>query len=271
MTLPNAGNIITPPRVFERMGSVSIRRFALVAVAALQLTTASGLAAEAHRLPPSGPQKHITDSDLLAYVRSAFDRRSKMGKREVLGLHQNTLVVVDFPCSDLCPAYTTRIIHYDVPADPKICARVGGVLRQEWVPKGIAVMPMPFCLPKSVAAVEAARALSRLPHKPGPARQPPQLKRPFDEYFTDYDYPISALRMRKSGTVQVGLDVGVDGRVSRCRIRHSSGVPALDRETCRIARSRSRFQPALDASGVATVSQSIFAHTWRLPASNAAH
>jgi TonB family protein len=250
---------------------VDIRCLALIAVAVLQLTTASALAAEAHRLPPSAPQKHISDSELLAYVRSGFDRGAKTGKREILGLNGKAIVVVDFPCSDLCPDYTTRIIHYDVLADRKICARVGGVIRQEWVPKGISAISMPFCLPESVTAAEAARRLAQLPHKPGPARQPPRLKRPFDEYFGDFDYPMSALRIRKSGRVQVGLDVGVDGRVTRCRIRHSSGVPALDRETCRIARNRSRFQPALDALGVPTVSQAIFAHTWRIPASNAAH
>ena len=248
---------------------------ASIAMVALQVTAASRLPGEPHRSPPSAPPKHISDSDLLAYARSGFDRRAKMGKHEVLGLHQKALVVVDFPCSDLCPDHTTRIIHYDVPADMKICARVGGAIRQEWVPYVISVKQKPFCLPRILAEAEAAADAARLalqmPHKPGPARQPPRLKAPFDEYFTDADYPLSSLRVRQSGTVHVGLDVGANGRVNRCLVRRSSGFPELDRATCRIARSRSRFQPALDAAGVPTVSRAIVAHTWRLPASSDAH
>jgi hypothetical protein len=133
-----------------------IPHFGLMALAALQLTGPSRIAAEAHRPPPPAPQKQITDSELLAYFHSPFDRRAKMGRREVLGRHRNALVVADFPCSDLCPDYTKRIIHYDVPADPVACARVGGVIRQEAVPSGIAVTQKPFCLPKILAAAEAS-------------------------------------------------------------------------------------------------------------------
>ena len=54
-------------------------------------------------------------------------------------------MVADFPCSDLCPAYTRRIIHYDVaPAD---CAGTGGIVVAETYPLGIAVTKRDFCEP----------------------------------------------------------------------------------------------------------------------------
>ena len=37
-----------------------------------------------------------------------------MEKRITLGLHHGVPVVVEFPCSDICPQYTTRIVHYDL-------------------------------------------------------------------------------------------------------------------------------------------------------------
>ena len=133
-----------------------IRRCSLLALAALQSAAGSPIGAEARRPAAAGAEKPISDSALLAYFHSQFDQRSKMGKHEVLGRHQKALVVVDFPCSDVCPQYTKRIIHYDVPADPIACARVGGVIREERVPVSIAVMQKPFCLPRILATAEAS-------------------------------------------------------------------------------------------------------------------
>jgi hypothetical protein len=102
--------------------------------------------------PAAGPQKarRIGDAELLRYAASGFDKRKMMFKRETLGLHRGTLVVADFPCSDLCPVYTRRIIHYDVaPAD---CARVGGTVVAETYPLGIAVTKRDFCEPAILAA-----------------------------------------------------------------------------------------------------------------------
>src|SRR5262245_20884015 len=62
----------------------------------------------------------ITDGEILAYGRKARDEAflQKMeGQRQVLGLHHGTRVVVDFPCSDICPDNTVAIIHYDVEPD----------------------------------------------------------------------------------------------------------------------------------------------------------
>ena len=49
-----------------------------------------------------------------------------MGKRITLGRHHGVPVVVEFPCSDICPQYTTQIIHYDI-APGAACEAAGGV------------------------------------------------------------------------------------------------------------------------------------------------
>ncbi|HEX4739143.1 MAG TPA: energy transducer TonB [Allosphingosinicella sp.] len=88
---------------------------------------------------------------------------------------------------------------------------------------------------------------------------------PLELLFSDADYPVSALQAHQAGTVQVGLEVATDGRVSRCWILKSSGIAALDLATCRLAKSRSRFTPATDGSGNPIPAQTTFTRSWRLP------
>ncbi|TMJ17412.1 MAG: TonB family protein [Alphaproteobacteria bacterium] len=49
--------------------------------------------------------------------------------------------------------------------------------------------------------------------------------------------------------VHFELSVTPEGRVSACRVTQSSGVSQLDAITCRIMRSRARFEPARDSEG----------------------
>lgn len=69
------------------------------------------------------------------------------------------------------------------------------------------------------------------------------------------DYPRAARRTRAEGVVAANLDIGADGRVTRCRVMRSSGNPDLDTTTCRLIRERFRYEPARDTQGrpVATV------------------
>lgn len=66
------------------------------------------------------------------------------------------------------------------------------------------------------------------------------------------DYPEAAKRARLQGVVDVLFTVHTDGRVSGCRIDHSSGSPDLDRLTCALTEQRLLYNPALDASGKPT-------------------
>lgn len=94
--------------------------------------------------------KVLSDADLIAFRQSRYDQADKMFKHEVLGIHNGVRVLVDYPCSDLCPDYTTRIIHYDKP-QTKSCAQIGGVLVMLDVPRGIGMDREQFCVPKVLA------------------------------------------------------------------------------------------------------------------------
>lgn len=58
------------------------------------------------------------------------------------------------------------------------------------------------------------------------------------------DYPSRAMRAELTGTVAFQVTVGVDGRVSGCRVTGSSGHAELDDATCRVVSRRARFDPA---------------------------
>jgi hypothetical protein len=68
-----------------------------------------------------------------------------------LGTFKGVPLVAEFPCSDVCPQYTVRIIHYRLPADAS-CASVGGVEKQVLVPIAITVMPKTVCIPEPLVA-----------------------------------------------------------------------------------------------------------------------
>jgi hypothetical protein len=89
----------------------------------------------------------LSDDALVAYAAQSYDKAEKFGHRDVLGIHHGVEVVADFPCSDVCPNYTVRIIHYDVEPGPD-CDKIDGVARDSMVPFSIAVIRRAFCVPK---------------------------------------------------------------------------------------------------------------------------
>ena len=114
----------------------------------------TALALLAMALAPSGPQP-LSDRAILEHATRPYDRRAMMNQHVVLGVHHGARVVVDFPCSDICPSYTTRIVHYDVEPGAA-CDRVRGVVREVMVPSGIAANRRSFCVP-SVLGTEFSR------------------------------------------------------------------------------------------------------------------
>lgn len=92
----------------------------------------------------------LSDNALVAYATQPYDKREKFNRQDVLGIHHGTKVVADFPCSDICPEYTVRIIHYAV-APGADCDKIGGVTEMRTVPFSIAVVRRPFCVPKILA------------------------------------------------------------------------------------------------------------------------
>ena len=94
--------------------------------------------------------RQLSDADLVAYAAKPFDHGAMMFHHVTLGLHHGAPVVADFPCGDVCPNYTMRIIHYDVAPGPA-CARIGGVTVTRDVPQSIAMVEKSFCTPAVLA------------------------------------------------------------------------------------------------------------------------
>ena len=79
------------------------------------------------------------------------------------------------------------------------------------------------------------------------------------------DYPTTDLRLGHQGTTAYLLAVSASGGVTDCTVAKSSGWPDLDAVTCRLARQRARFSPALDDGGNAVAGSYSGSVTWRIP------
>jgi periplasmic protein TonB len=97
------------------------------------------------------------------------------------------------------------------------------------------------------AAAPSPSPAAGLPHIVIAARAVPRTN--LAALVSRYDYPASALRAGEDGVVSFVLDVGVNGRVTGCRITASSGSSALDSATCGLMVRRARFTPARDTHG----------------------
>lgn len=63
------------------------------------------------------------------------------------------------------------------------------------------------------------------------------------------DYPRAGREARRGQDVVIELTIGIDGRVSACRVTDPSPDPEADAITCRLATQRFVFRPRLDARG----------------------
>lgn len=79
------------------------------------------------------------------------------------------------------------------------------------------------------------------------------------------DYPRASRGLRLGSAVTVALTVGIDGRVSECRVVRPSRDHEADAITCRLASERFRFRPARDGSGRAIVSIYGWQQRWFTP------
>jgi len=78
------------------------------------------------------------------------------------------------------------------------------------------------------------------------------------------DYPRAAADAGAGGTVSVRYTVAIDGRVSACRVTHSSGNAALDEATCALIIRRFRFDPSRDAADRPVASEIVEDHDWAM-------
>jgi len=92
----------------------------------------------------------LSDQSLLQYASQAYDKGAMMNTRETLGIYHGNRVVVEFPCSDLCPADTVRVIRYEL-ASGQDCSDAGGVSKTLRIPEGVAMHDEEFCFPRVLA------------------------------------------------------------------------------------------------------------------------
>ena len=103
-----------------------------------------------------GPDVDLTDAQLIGYGQQDFERGEMMYKHVDLGRYHGAHVVADFPCSDVCPDNTTRIIHYALD-DGQACSSVSGAERTLTVPTGVGKSQLKFCVPRVLADRHLAR------------------------------------------------------------------------------------------------------------------
>lgn len=125
-----------------------------------------------------------------------------------------------------------------------------------------APLPAPALPSPPVYTVPAPHS-SQIPAGPGVVQRPVAIDRV--SWIVIDDYPAAALRHEAQGLVMVILEIGVDGRVSDCRITFSSQSPTLDAATCRLFRSRARYRPARDSNGDPIAGQAREQIRWVLP------
>ena len=67
--------------------------------------------------------------------------------------------------------------------------------------------------------------------------------------ITSRDYPRDLREAGVGGRVQFTFTVEPNGRVGRCTVTRSSGVPELDALTCRLVQQRFVYRPSTDRFG----------------------
>lgn len=121
-------------------------------------------------------------------------------------------------------------------------------------------MPNPYSADSFVINVPIKPIEQPAIDPPGPVPSPfvekpaftPKSVRPRNDpglWVTTADYPSASLRRGEQGTARFEVAVGLDGKVTDCRVTSSSGAADLDAATCKYVAKRARFEPATDASG----------------------
>ena len=82
--------------------------------------------------------------------------------------------------------------------------------------------------------------------------------------ITPRDYPRRLREAGIGGTVGVLFTVGVNGRVTRCTVTRSSGVPELDALTCHLIQQRFIYRPSTDRYGRPVSDEVEGEHEWEV-------
>jgi periplasmic protein TonB len=80
--------------------------------------------------------------------------------------------------------------------------------------------------------------------------------------ITSSDYPRNLREAGVGGRVQFTFTVEPNGRVGRCAVTRSSGVPELDALTCRLVQQRFLYRPSTDRYGRPIADEVDGEHDW---------
>ena len=105
------------------------------------------------------------------------------------------------------------------------------------------------------------------PPPPPPPRisQAAQAKGNPQSWVTTDDYPASALRENRAGTVGLTWQINEQGRVENCSVTSSSGSPDLDETACKLVTRRGKYTPAKDQNGNFIRQTASLRFTWVIP------
>lgn len=80
--------------------------------------------------------------------------------------------------------------------------------------------------------------------------------------FRQSDYPKELRATGPKGVTWADVVVGINGRVTSCRITKPSGIPLFDARTCQILLERFRYRPARDRQGKPIAATDSFSVDW---------
>jgi len=93
-------------------------------------------------------QKELTDADLFALLTKEFDLNIVSGAKVIIGTYKGTELIADFPCSDVCPLNTVKIIRFNVKANE--CSSTEGKEEELLTPMSISMGTKLFCVPEII-------------------------------------------------------------------------------------------------------------------------
>jgi TonB family protein len=80
-----------------------------------------------------------------------------------------------------------------------------------------------------------------------------------------FSYPDVAVRQNQQGSVRFVLLINEEGRVADCTVIETSGVAALDAQSCSTVKDKARFTPAIGMDGKPAKDSYTRRVSWRLP------
>ena len=94
------------------------------------------------------PTEELTDEDMSALLTKKFDLYELSGSQVALGIYKGILVIAEFPCSDVCPMNTVKIIRYNIESSE--CHNTEGEVEELLTPISISEGLVPYCVPKII-------------------------------------------------------------------------------------------------------------------------